>query len=113
VPEMSEALLAYGVSGAEDRPLSRKVAEHRLRKVAAGLTIPHLTAITTGSEYRSIANLAREHKADVVITGRRDGALSTIEARAVLSRASCPFISVPVGSSGLSVPVPPTGAYVR
>ena len=98
LPEVSEALLAYGLPGIDDRPLGREVAERRLRELTAGLSRPHLTAITAGSAYRSIADLAREHKADVVITGRRDGTLSGLDVGAVLSRVSCPVISVPVGS---------------
>jgi hypothetical protein len=103
LPEVSEALLAFGVPGIDDRPLGREVAERRLGQLTAGLSRPHLTAITAGSAYRSIANLAREHKTDVVITGRRDGTLSSLDAGAVLSRVSCPVISVPVDSrSGLT-----------
>jgi nucleotide-binding universal stress UspA family protein len=98
VPEVSEGLLAFGVPGVEDRPLNKEVAEQRLRELTAGLSRPHLTAITTGSAYRSIAKLAREYEADVVITGRGDGTLSGLDASAVFSRVSCPVISVPVGS---------------
>jgi nucleotide-binding universal stress UspA family protein len=99
LPEVSEALLAHGFPGIDDRPLGREVAERRLGQLTTGLSRPYLTAITAGSAYRSIANLAREHKADVVITGRRDGPLSvSLDTGAVLSRVSCPVISVPVGS---------------
>jgi nucleotide-binding universal stress UspA family protein len=96
LPEVSEGLIAYAIPGAVDRPLSREVAGHRLKQLTARLDLPHLMAITTGSPYRSIANFAREHKADVVITGRRDGALSDLDAGALFSRVSRPVISVPV-----------------
>jgi hypothetical protein len=98
LPEVSEGLIACGIPGADDRPLGREVAEHRLKELTAGLYLPHLTAITTGSAYRSIANLAREHKADVVIAGRSDGAPYDLDAGALLSRVSCPVISVPARS---------------
>jgi nucleotide-binding universal stress UspA family protein len=101
IPEVSEGLLAFGVPGIEDRPLSREVAQRRLRDLTSGLSRPHLTTITTGSAYREIANLVREHRADVVITGRRDGALSDLDAGALLSRVSCTVISVPLGSRRL------------
>ena len=83
VPEASEALLAFGVPGTEDCPLSTQVAERRMRDLTAALAYPHLTAITNGSAYGSIANLVVEHNADVVITGRRDGALASIGAGTV------------------------------
>jgi nucleotide-binding universal stress UspA family protein len=98
VPDVSEALIAYGTPGMDDRPLSREVAEKRLRELTAGLSHPHLTAIATGSAYRSIAKLAREHQADVVITGRRKRAMAGLDAGAVLSWVSCPVIAVPVGA---------------
>jgi hypothetical protein len=113
LPEVSEALIAYGIPGADDRPLSREVAEERLRDLTARLSHPHLTAITTGSAYRSIANLAREHAADVVITGRGDDGFPALDAGAVLSRVSCPVISVPVGSRALVSSSPVHGQVIR
>jgi hypothetical protein len=99
VPEVSEALLVYGIPGVEDRPLSREVAERRLRDLTAGLSLPHLTSIASGSAYRCIANAAREHNVDVVTTGRqRAGAIADLEPASVLARVSCPVISVPVAS---------------
>jgi nucleotide-binding universal stress UspA family protein len=89
IPEVSEALIAHGIPGVDDRPLSREVAEQRFRELTARLSRPHLTAITTEPAYRSIANAAREHKADVVITA--------LDAESVLSRVSCPVMSIPVG----------------
>jgi hypothetical protein len=62
-----------------------------------------LTAITNGSAYRSIAHLAREHKLDVVITSRGNRTPSGLDVDGMLSRLSCPVISVPVGSYGLAV----------
>jgi hypothetical protein len=69
-----------------------------MEEVTSGLSIPHLTAVTIGSAYRSVARFAHEHSADLVITGRLDGALSGLEARALLSRVACPVITVPAGS---------------
>lgn len=93
LPEMSEASLAYGVRGS-DRPLGREVAEHRLRELTGRLSVPHLGAIRTGSAYAAIAKLAREYGVDLVITGRSDGALAPLDPNAVLSRVSCPVMSV-------------------
>lgn len=95
LPEMSEGALAYGVAGS-DRPLGKEVAEDRLRELTARLSVPYLTAIRTGSAYASIAKLAREHKADLVIIGRSEASLSALDPDAVLSRAPCPVMSVPV-----------------
>jgi nucleotide-binding universal stress UspA family protein len=101
VPEVSEALIAYGVPGVEDRPLSREVAEHRLRGLSAELSRPHLTATASGSPYRCIENAAREHKSDLVVIGRHGGALSGLNPRSVLARVSSPVISVPVCSHAI------------
>jgi hypothetical protein len=73
-----------------------------MRELTSAMSFPHLTAITTGSAYSSLAELAREHNADLVITGRRNGALSGVEADALLSRVSCPVISVPAGPPHLA-----------
>jgi nucleotide-binding universal stress UspA family protein len=102
VPEATEALLGFGVPGNEERPLRKQVAELRMRELTSAMSFPHLTAITTGSAYSSLAELAREHNADLVITGRRNGALSGVEADALLSRVSCPVISVPAGPPHLA-----------
>jgi nucleotide-binding universal stress UspA family protein len=96
LPEVSEAAMAYGLPGVDDRPLSREVAEQRLRQLTAGLSQPHLTVVSTGSADRSIASVAHEHNADVVITGRRDRSFSGLDVNSVLSQVSCPVISVPV-----------------
>ena len=98
LPEVNEGLMAYGLLAADDRPLSREVAERRLKELTAGLYCPNLTAITTGSAYRAIEKLRREHEADAVITGRRDGAVSDLDPGVLLSRVPGPVISVRTGS---------------
>jgi nucleotide-binding universal stress UspA family protein len=100
LPDVSEGLIAHGIPGVDDRPLSRGVAEKRLREVTAGLSVPHVAAITTGSAYRSVATLVREQKADLVITGRHNGGVSGLDTGALLSRVSCPVISVAAGAGG-------------
>jgi nucleotide-binding universal stress UspA family protein len=102
IPEVSEGLLAYGIPGTDDRPLSREVAEHRLRELTAGLSRPHLGSIASGSTYRGIAHAARKHNVDLIITGRRTaGSTARLDQRSVLARVSCPVISVPAGSRAL------------
>ena len=102
LPEVSEALLAYGVMADGDRPLSREAAEQRMTELMRDVSRPHLTAITTGSAYRSIGKLAKEHEADLIITSRRNGALSDFDAGRLLSGVACPVISVAVSSAPLS-----------
>ena len=102
VPELSEALLAYGIAAADDRPLSESVAAQRIRELAAGISCPHSTSIVSGSAYTSISRIARKYGADLAVVGKpssrcTDG--SGLDLRTLLGRLSCPLLSIPTSSA--------------
>ena len=104
VPEISEGLLAYGVDGAQARPLSAKLAREKIVELAAGISLPTTTSVMVGSPAKCIGLAAREHAADIVIASRvaprarfeRSGAYTT-DLGGALSRLGCPLLTVPLG----------------
>jgi nucleotide-binding universal stress UspA family protein len=100
VPEISEASLAYGVIGVEDRPLSERVAVQRIRELSKSLPTPHTFLVTSGGAYKSIGKAVREYGADVTVADRtRTGSARSagLDLRSVLSELSCPLVSVAAG----------------
>ena len=100
LPEVRDAL-PYEVLADWDRPLNRKVAERRMREAMLHVRRPHLTAFAMGALYRNVAKAAKEHNADLVITSRPRGAGYGFDAGALLSKLSCPVISVTADSSAV------------
>lgn len=101
LPEASDAL-PYEVLADRDRPLNRKVAERRMREAMLRVRRPHLTAFAMGSLYRNVAKAAKEHNADLVLTRRPSGAGYGFDTGALLSKLTCPVISVAGSSSAVS-----------
>ena len=105
VPEIDEALLAYGVSGTEGRPLSTKLARERIAELRSGISVPVMSSVMIGSPAKCIGLAAREHRADLVVASRvarraqleRAGTY-TADLAAALSRLDCPLLTIPLGA---------------
>ncbi len=118
VPEISEALLAYGIAAADDRPLSESVAAQRIRELAAGISCPHSTSIVSGSAYTSISRIARKYGADLAVVGKPSSGCTHgpgLDFRTLLGRLSCPLLSIPTSSAKFELVMegPPTRCFAQ
>jgi nucleotide-binding universal stress UspA family protein len=101
LPETSEALLSWGMAGS-DRPLSRAVAIERIGALSDSLPASYIAAIMRGALHKNIAAAAKQMTADVILVGRaKPGAWAPAcpDPGAVLTRATCPVLSVPVSNN--------------
>jgi nucleotide-binding universal stress UspA family protein len=97
VPEIRESVLAYRFAGADDRPLSERVAKQRIGDLSASLSVPHTTSVMTGSAYKCIGAAVQSHRADIVVAARflpEPVQSSGLDLRTIMGRLDCPLISV-------------------
>jgi nucleotide-binding universal stress UspA family protein len=106
LPEPAEALFMYLAAEIEHRRILEGSAAQRIGELAAGISCSHSASIAAGSACASISRAVRNYGADLIVAGKpslQSSHDSGLDLGTLLSRLSCPVLSVPTASAAFEL----------